>query len=103
MSDTTLIPPASEREREAFEDAYQADSRDPSMAEDLRHFLTGYRAALSNPSTLQGWKLVPVEPTNEMVFDGAQLDGVLSYDLALDVYRAMLNASPPPPEQGGKG
>jgi len=72
MSDTTPIPPASEREREAFEDAYLADSRDPSMAEDLRHFLTGYRAALSHPSTPQGWISVLDElpPDREMVAVG---------------------------------
>ena len=86
MSDTTPIPPASEREREAFEDAYQADPSDPSMAEDLRHFLVGYRAALSHPSTAQGWQCPKC---------GIERHGPL--------IACMQDGCPPPPEQGGKG
>lgn len=43
------------------------------------------------------WKLVPVEPTNGMVFEGAQREGAMHYDLAAAVYRAMLAAAPAAP------
>lgn len=40
-----------------------------------------------------GWRLVPAEPTGEMVKAGiAANDGIVS-----DIYRAMLAAAPPPP------
>jgi len=101
MSDITPIPPASEREREAFEDAYQADSRDPSMAEDLRHFLTGYRAALSHPSTPQGALSVEALKALEKYL----MAQPLSYGLLerLHDVRCALKGWPPAPEQGGKG
>lgn len=41
----------------------------------------------------EGWRLVPAEPTGEMVKAGiAANDGIVS-----DIYRAMLAAAPPPP------
>lgn len=49
-----------------------------------------------------GWRLVPVEPTNEMVCDGATHCGtgmLGSYDEAAKVYRAMLAAAPSLAEQ----
>lgn len=58
------------------------------------------RAALSHPST-QGWKLVPIEPTLEMVMAGAA-EGMRG-GYGENIYSAMLNSAPPPPEQGGKG
>lgn len=70
------------------------------------------RAALSHPSTPQGWKLVPVEPTKEMLAageskreEGETNDEYCAWNINAprDYWDAMLDAAPPPPEQGGKG
>lgn len=63
------------------------------------------------PRPADGWKLVPVEPTDEMAdkgdnylpqfvpgADGCRPDGD---DIARDVYRAMLQAAPTPPAASG--
>lgn len=45
-----------------------------------------------------GWKLVPVEPTEEMLDAGAtrpKIGGALPYSIVAAVYRAMLAAAPP--------
>jgi len=75
----------------------------------------GARAALSHPSTPQGWQLVPVEPTEEMLAAGEiptiemPLRGGGTYQMLglgagpSSIYRKMLAVSPPPPEQGSKG
>lgn len=55
------------------------------------------RAALSHPRTPQGWKLVPVEPTQEMV---QAIDKVMWPGASEKAYSAMLGAVSPPPEQG---
>lgn len=61
-----------------------------------------WRAALSHPSTPQGWKLVPVEPTLDMgwaYLDAARADdprGAEELRFSWPGYRAMLNAAPLP-------
>ena len=59
--------------------------------------------ALADAAVLEGWMLVPVEPTVEMLRDGAnQCLNFYSekgpYPRSRAVYRAMLNAVPPAPE-----
>lgn len=58
---------------------------------------SGWRDMASAP---EGWKLVPVEPTEAMaqaaIFVGTWLD---TTDEAADVYRAMLSAAPAAPSQ----
>lgn len=53
------------------------------------------RAALAAQAAPAGWKLVPVEPTPEMLKAGDTKTWVLP---ALDCWRAMLSASPAPAE-----
>lgn len=62
-------------------------------------------AALSAPETgagvPEGWRLVPVEPTDKMIWEG----GSALHDRGEDttgIYRAMLSAAPPVPA-GGEG
>jgi len=119
MSDTTPIPPASERERfeawaiEHHEDVPQwTGSRyRQDVWEDL-WIAWQARAALSHPSTPQGWQ--PIEPLDLNVFaeicHNAHIDFALdkfpSYERAIEHhYIWMLNAinAQRPPEQGGKG
>lgn len=56
------------------------------------------------PQVPSGWKLVPVRPTEEMIYEGRQVDCVTSSDEEIDipedyirVYKAMLSAAPQPP------
>ena len=51
------------------------------------------RAALSAPAVPEGFKLVPIEPTPEMIdatYHGQPMD---------DIWRDMVNAAPQPQEQ----
>jgi hypothetical protein len=71
-------------------------------------------AALSQPeAAVQGWKLVPVEPTPEMLIRGGEQffdlagpnltnDSEKDQDDAASIYRAMLSASPAAPEGAKK-
>ena len=52
------------------------------------------------PAIPQGWKLVPIEPTPEMMDAAHNVAGCLSYTEYRSVFRAMLNAAPTP--QGEK-
>jgi hypothetical protein len=45
---------------------------------------------------MDGWKLVPVEPTNKMAIAGAAIWG-FDHEKAVPVYKAMLAAAPEPP------
>ena len=45
------------------------------------------------PSVPEGWKLVPIEPTSEML-DAGDYVGADYYDIAGSVYDAMLAAAP---------
>lgn len=59
-------------------------------------------ALASQEATQEGWKLVPVEPTEEMLRDGwnaylGEMKG--GFDRFAIVYRAMLSAAPTPPAQ----
>lgn len=77
----------------------------PSASIDAAVARWNRRAALSHPSTPQGWKLVPVEPTKEMLKAGttARTEHRRMHHMQSEaVYKAMLNAGPPPPEQGSK-
>ena len=53
-------------------------------------------AALQIPD---GWKLVPIEPTDEMIDEGLQnlpcTPRGVTYKTTKDVYKAMIDASPP--------
>lgn len=53
------------------------------------------------PSLPDGWKLVPVEPTDAMESAGVQVqyEAVRDWGNPLAVYRAMLAAAPKPPVQ----
>lgn len=68
------------------------------------------RAALDQPKNHvpdagnmvpSGWKLVPVEPTRDMLINWIKAD-VVSNRTAPDLYRAMLAAAPQPPAPGCK-
>lgn len=61
------------------------------------------RAAHLPASPEEGWKLVPVEPTREMITAGDQVTYTQERFKVSDCYRAMLQAAPPtptPPETG---
>lgn len=58
-------------------------------------------AGLTSQQTPEGWKLVPREPTPEMIKIGVGQDGAdddVSY--AEEIYRAMYDAAPSPPAGG---
>ena len=92
----------------SFADAYQGAMEEVAIwkkraleAEDLnRKFVAEINGptymgepAQPTPSVPDGWKLVPVEPTFEMLDQGSdQSDGYVS--IALDVWVAMLAAAP---------
>ena len=54
----------------------------------------GYVSAQPAPSVPDGWKLVPIEPTPEMLC--ALIDGANQYDSWNEGYRDMLAAAPKP-------
>ncbi len=61
-------------------------------------------AAQKGAAVPEGWKLVPVAPTQEMQQAGVQefhnpYWGDMPYTRTCEIYRAMLSASPPPPAQ----
>jgi hypothetical protein len=50
------------------------------------------RAALQQPSVSAGWKLVPIEPTKEMVQEGEEAE---CEEMGMEfVYKAMIAAAP---------
>lgn len=53
----------------------------------------GYIQAQPAPSVPEGWKLVPIEPTQEMSEAGVYA-GSIYYDVAEATYEAMLAAAP---------
>lgn len=56
-------------------------------------------AALSQPEAQavpEGWKLVPIEPTQEMIRHGSREVSLLTHEGAMCCYRAMLSASGEP-------
>jgi len=61
-------------------------------------------APFLTPQIPDGWKLVPVEATKEMM---AAFDGMPSWtepgEEAREVWRAMLSATPPPPQERTDG
>lgn len=78
-----------------------------------RAYLQGRTQSKSVPD---GWKLVPIEPTEDMEFAGNQVADALAVNVnytgythdcatAEDVYKSMLSAAPPPPvtAQGQQG
>lgn len=74
-------------------------SCDPEIARAAADEITRLRAALSERAAVpHGWRLVPVEPTPEMV--EAAFDALPLYPLEGKIrthYRAMLAAAPSPP------
>ena len=59
------------------------------------------RAALSAPAVPKGWKLVPIEPTPEMVLNALEserIDWIGHCNLPQSIYSAMIAAAPQPQE-----
>lgn len=50
----------------------------------------------------EGWKLVPVEPSERMMKAGEVQLSIPSWRRLLNAYNAMLSTSPPPPNAGGR-
>lgn len=50
--------------------------------------------AIETPAVPEGWKLVPIEPTEDMVTEGAVACGGYDYPSPRSVWEAMLTASP---------
>ena len=76
----------------------------PTRREDVRDSIEALRAALEQPdvrirtSVPAGWKLVPVEPTDEMVEAGDHEIEKWGVDASSSgAFRAMLAAAPQPP------
>lgn len=59
------------------------------------------RAALASAQAAEGWKLVPVEPTESMRLAPAKDRPGFSRNVAAEIYRAMLAAAPNTPEKEG--
>jgi len=84
--------------RQGYEAGGYEKSPDLYTADQTHQYARDYAAALSQTAgVVEGWKLVPVEPTPEMLaaWRGAQPKG---YGTGLSVkagYRAMLAAAPP--------
>lgn len=84
---------------------------DSSVIEEIYAVIRREEAALSaaepQPAPPEGWQLVPVEPTEEMVKAGrkeaADCDDTYGSSLfsAAEIYRAMLAAAPAKQEGGG--
>lgn len=55
-----------------------------------------YLSALSHPVVPEGWRMVPVEPTQEMVKAGARRVSYESPQMARNCFEAMLAAAPKP-------
>jgi hypothetical protein len=51
---------------------------------------------VAQPVVPQGWKLVPIEPTDEMLVADCDLDGFVGVDDTRKLYTAMLAAAPAP-------
>lgn len=72
------------------------------VCEDAHAEIASLRTRLAE---VEGWKLVPVEPTDEMMQAGYRSYGQSLYrnrghgEEAIELYRAMLRASPSPPRQ----
>jgi hypothetical protein len=64
----------------------------------IAHTQQRNREALSQPAVVEGWKLVPVEPTQEMVKAAQTLPEVFSLG---DEYHIMLAAAPTLPQSEG--
>jgi hypothetical protein len=81
--------------REQFEEALKKNP-DARFWNTTDAMFWAWQAALSQPAAVEGWKLVPVEPTDAMTYIGQ----TLRYDSANsigDIYRNMLSAAPTPP------
>lgn len=75
---------------------YCLDRTDFTAAPFVRRILALTQAAPD------GWRLVPVEPTEAMIEAGRVVGSLRFANRASDTYRAMLSASPAPPAQGAK-
>lgn len=71
------------------------------LVQSIRSLVATLRARPAQPSVPEGWKLVPVDPTRDMLEAApTSADGTID-DLHAAIYRAMLAASPAT-EGGGK-
>jgi hypothetical protein len=61
--------------------------------------IAGTVAALQSQSNTDGWVMVPVEPTEEMLLAGYEGQGEATCPAVRDAYRAMLSAAPKAPQQ----
>jgi hypothetical protein len=67
---------------------------DDDQCEKYDKAITAIEPALAQPAVPEGWKLVPIEPTDEML-DAAQsrVDDMYRVD-AMNSYEAMIKAAP---------
>ena len=123
-----------DKERAAFEAHYKRDASDPASADLLEPFCAGFRASLAQQAgedARDGWKLVPVEPTVDMLSalvyrewpadhaagkklqteqrrrgldEDERVPYKTEYEIAVGQYQRMLAAAPPPAiDQAMKG
>jgi hypothetical protein len=65
------------------------------LANQIRNLITHPESTAPQQAIPSGWKLVPIEPTAEMMAAGRTSDGhTLNSDAVYAVYKAMINAAP---------
>lgn len=66
-----------------------------------KNYIETIRAALTAQASVpEGWKLVPIEPTNNMIANAynRRMNRHVKYgEMYADIYTSMLNAAPQPP------
>ena len=80
------------------------DTAHPTAMANINEAITAIKAALEAKDELMGWKLVPIEPTNEMLkaMDECSTEGYderLPAGIASSVYMAAVEVAPKPPQQ----
>jgi hypothetical protein len=91
--------------REQFEEALKTNP-DARFWNTTDAMFWAWQAALSQPAAVEGWKLVPVDPTSNQMNEGADAmrEAMVMFNsgrsvqyASKKVYDAMLSAAPPPP------
>ncbi len=69
---------------------------DVILENDIAVWMADFVVAQPAPSIPEGWKLVPVEPTEKMKHAGraAAWSNAVAYNETRDIYKAMLAAAP---------
>jgi hypothetical protein len=92
--------------REAFELWYETTTESEDDLTYHEWMWRSWQAALSQPAAVEGWKLVPVDPTSNQMNEGADAmrEAMVMFNsgrsvqyASKKVYDAMLSAAPPPP------